>query len=102
DNLSQFLRLMIKNEEQGLFFLQHEKNVRTRIKVKIIAEVHHKNIHIIKLFNRILYIMEHYKVSIVNKVFGSLVYDQALSVYKEEYRIVNLKESIKRTENRTG
>src|SRR5699024_2079705 len=102
DNLSEFLRLMIKNEEQGLFFPQNEKYVRTSNMVKIIAEVHHKNIHLIKLFNPILYIMVHYKVSIVNKVFGSLVYDQALSVYKDEYRIVNLKESIKRTENRTG
>src|SRR5699024_7458436 len=90
DNLSEFLRLMIKNEEQGLFFPQNEKYVRTSNMVKIIAGVHHKNIHLIKLFNPVLYIMVHYKVNIVNKVFGSLVYDQEMSRYKEQYRINDL------------
>src|SRR5699024_2141747 len=98
DNLSEFLRLMIKNEEQGLFFPQNEKYVCTSNMVKIIAEVHHKNIHLIKLFNPVLYMMVHYKVNIVNKVFGSLVYDQEMSRYKEDYNVNGFKESIVATE----
>jgi len=98
DNLSEFLRLMIKNEEQGLFFPQNEKYVRTSNMVKIIAEVHHKNIRLTKLFNSVLYMMVHYKVNIVNKVFGSLVYDQKMSRYKEDYNVNGFKESIVATE----
>src|SRR5699024_10386702 len=98
DNLSEFLRLMIKNEEQGLYFPQNEKYVRTSNMVKIIAEVHHKNIHLTKLFNPALYIMIHYKVSIVNKVFASLVYDQEMSRYKEDYNVNEFKDSIVATE----
>src|SRR5699024_9209487 len=98
DNLSEFLRLMIKNEEQGLYFPQNEKYVRTSNILKIIEEVHHKNIHLTKLFKPVLYIMIQYKVSIVNKVFASLVYDQEMSRYKEDYNVNEFKDSIVATE----
>ena len=37
-------------------------------------------------------------VGIVNKVFGNLVYDLSLSDYKENYRMCEFKESLKKTE----
>lgn len=97
DNLSEFLRLMINNEEQGLFFPQNKAYVKTSDMVKGIAEVHNKKIHLTKLFNPILKMMIS-RVSIVNKVFGNLVYDQAMSEYEEEYQRKDLHDSIKETE----
>ncbi|HLR43036.1 MAG TPA: NAD-dependent epimerase/dehydratase family protein [Pseudogracilibacillus sp.] len=97
DNLSEFLRLMIKNEEAGLFFPQNQKYVRTSDMVKMIAEVHGRNLKRTKLFNGILNPLIS-KVNIINKVFGNLVYDKKLSYYKEDYQINNLYESIIATE----
>ena len=34
----------------------------------------------------------------VNKAFGNMVYEKTLSEYKEEYRVCDLKESIRLTE----
>jgi len=97
DNLSEFLRLIILNEDSGLFFPQNEEYVKTSDMVKTIAEVHDKRIHLTKIFNPILKMMIS-KVNIVNKVFGNLVYDQDLSLYKEKYYNKDLYESIKETE----
>jgi len=97
DNLCEFLRLLIENEESGLFFPQNAEFVRTSEMVKLIAEAHGKKVRLTKMFNPILGVMGR-KIGIVNKVFGSLVYDQSLSDYKFNYRIRNLKESIIETE----
>lgn len=35
---------------------------------------------------------------LVNKAFGNLVYDKALSEYKQNYRTVKLEDFVKRTE----
>ena len=44
DNLCEFIRLMIDNEESGLFFPQNREYVKTSEMVKLIAEVHGKKI----------------------------------------------------------
>ena len=36
---------------------------------------------------------------LVNKAFGNLSYDMAISEYKEDYRLYTLEESIQLTEN---
>ena len=97
DNLSEFIRLMIDNEENGLFFPQNKEYVQTSEMVRLISEVHGKGIKLVKLFNPILRGMSG-KVGIVDKVFGNLVFDKSLSNYKDEYRIHTLKESIIETE----
>ena len=97
DNLSEFLRLMIENEESGLFFPQNREYVKTSEMVKAIARVHGKKIRLIKAFNIILKPMIR-KVVIVNKVFGNLIYDNKISAYKENYQIRDLKTSIEVTE----
>ncbi|MBT2572016.1 NAD-dependent epimerase/dehydratase family protein [Planococcus sp. ISL-110] len=97
DNLSEFLRLMIKNEESGLFFPQNREYVRTSEMVRVIARVHGKKIKLLKIFNFVLKPMIG-KVTIVNKVFGNLIYDKNISTYKENYQIRNLKKSIEVTE----
>ncbi|MBT2216483.1 NAD-dependent epimerase/dehydratase family protein [Virgibacillus dakarensis] len=99
DNLSEFIRLMVENEESGLFFPQNREYVRTSEMISVIAQVHGKKIKLVHLFNPLLKAMSG-KVGIINKVFGNLVYDKRISQYKEDYRIRDLKTSIELTERR--
>ncbi|WP_444684989.1 NAD-dependent epimerase/dehydratase family protein [Alkalicoccus luteus] len=97
DNLCEFLRLLIDNNESGLFFPQNAEYVKTSEMVKLIGEAHGKKVRLTKVFNPVLGIMGR-KIGIINKVFGNLIYDQNLSCYKDNYRIRDLHESIRRTE----
>src|SRR5699024_2557229 len=93
DNLSEFIRLMIDNEESGLFFPQNREYVKTSEMVRLIGEVHGKEVRLVKVFNPFLKLIRN-RFGIVNKVFGNLVYHQSLSNYKINYRILDLKETI--------
>lgn len=99
DNLCEFTRLIIKNKDRGIFFPQNKEYIKTSDMVKTISETHNKYIHLTELFNPILYILVN-KVNAINKLFGNLVYDKSLSIYKENYRIRDMKESILLTERR--
>lgn len=97
DNLCEFIRLMIDNEEQGIFFPQNAEYVNTAEMVRIISEIHGKKIILTKVFNPLLKFLGLF-VDMVNKAFGNLVYEQDMSVYKLDYRIRDLYNSIKLTE----
>ena len=97
DNLGEFIRLMIENSEEGLFFPQNSEYVKTSEMVRMIAEVHGKQVRLVKIFNPMIRVISG-KVEIFNKVFGNLVYEQGMSGYKEKYRVRNLRESIVLTE----
>jgi nucleoside-diphosphate-sugar epimerase len=97
DNLCEFLKIMIDNQENGLFYPQNKEYVKTSEMVRLIAAVHGKNMMLTKIFNRPLRILA-LKVGLINKVFGNLVYEQSMSNHKVEYRIRDLKKSIKLTE----
>jgi UDP-glucose 4-epimerase len=99
DNLSEFLRLVINNEDSGLFYPQNKEYVKTSEMVRTIAEIHGKKIRLVKVFNPILKMMSD-KVTIINKAFGNLVYDKRISRYKEDYTIRDLKSSIESTESK--
>jgi nucleoside-diphosphate-sugar epimerase len=101
DNLCEFIRLIIDNEEGGLFFPQNRDYVKTSEMVRLIAEVHGKKIRLTKAFNPVLKLMG-LKVQLINKVFGDLVYDQKISEYKGNYRMRDLHESIRATELESG
>lgn len=97
DNLSEFLKVMIDQEENGLFFPQNKEYVKTSELVKTIAGVHGKKIIMTKVFNPVLRLM--FGIGIVNKVFGNLVYEKSMSDYdKANYRIRDFRESIELTE----
>lgn len=97
DNLCEFIRLIIKNEENGVFYPQNKEYVKTSDLVKEIAKVHGKNIKTTKLFNPMLRAMGSF-IGLVNKAFGNLVYEKSMSEYKDDYRLRDLKESIELTE----
>ncbi|MEK4262248.1 MULTISPECIES: NAD-dependent epimerase/dehydratase family protein [Paenibacillus] len=97
DNLCEFIRLMIENNEQGLYFPQNAEYVKTAEMVRLISEIHEKNVRLTKVFNPLLRFMGNF-VGTVNKAFGNLVYEHRMSDYKENYRIRGLKESVVVTE----
>ncbi|MGE6203822.1 NAD-dependent epimerase/dehydratase family protein [Guptibacillus hwajinpoensis] len=97
DNLNEFIKLIIDNEESGLYFPQNEEYVNTSEMVSLIAKVHGKNIKLTNKFNPILRIIGR-KVGLIDKVFGDLVYEKDMSKYKEHYQIRNLRDSIELTE----
>lgn len=97
ENLCEFVRLMIDNEEYGVFWPQNKEYSNTTEVVQMIAQIHGKRIVKTVCFNWILYILR-VCTGLVDKAFGSFVYDQKMSVYKEEYRLFDLEESIRRTE----
>ena len=97
ENLMEFVRLMVENEEQGIFWPQNGEYSSTSEVVKMIANAHGKKIWMVKGFVWVLKILSNL-TGLVNKAFGNLSYDLAMSEYKEEYRKVSLAESIRITE----
>ena len=97
DNLCEFIKVMIDNEESGLFYPQNAEYVKTSEMVGLIAEVHGRRIVLTRIFNPIIRLMG-VKIGLINKVFGNLVYDQKMSEYKVDYRVRDLRKSIELTE----
>jgi len=98
DNLSEFIRLIVDNQDYGLFFPQNREYVNTSDLVKLIAKYNSKNIYlskelafVVKLFGK--------RVPIINKVFGNLIFDLGLSSYRNfEYCIADLERSVEACE----
>ena len=97
DNLCECIRLLIDEQEQGIFFPQNSAYVNSTEMVARIAEIHHKKVHLTKLFNPLINLLTKYMI-VCQKVFGSLIYDQDLSHYKKDYNVVSFEESLELTE----
>ena len=95
DNLCVFLKLLIDDWNSGLFLPQNDEYVCTSDMVRKIANEHGKKIYMTKLFNPLLRVIN---ISIVNKVFGDLVYEKRSSEYETRYSIYDLKTTIELTE----
>ena len=97
-NFAEFVRLIIENQERGIFWPQNNEYSNTSELVKLIAHSHGKKILLLSGFQCALKILAK-KIKLVNKAFGSLAYSQDLSVYKQNYRLYSLAQSINETEN---
>jgi len=97
DNLCEFVRLVIRNVDDGVFHPQNAEYVKTTDLVVEIAAVNGKRIYLVKFLNPLFSVLSK-RVALINKVFGNLNYDMALSEYKDDYRVRNFKESIQLTE----
>lgn len=97
ENLLEFVRLMVENEESGVFWPQNAEYSDTSRLVAGIASAHGRKILLVPGFTWALKLMSH-ATGLVNKAFGSLYYDQELSQYKHPYCLKTLKESIAETE----
>ena len=99
ENLAEFIRLMVENEEQGIFWPQNGEYFSTTGLVELIAEARGKRMLAVPGFSWVLKLLG-LVTPLVNKAFGSFVYDMELSRYKEDYRRYTLAESVRITEER--
>ena len=97
ENLVEFVKLMVDNEEHGIFWPQNSEYTNTSQMVAMIAAVHGKRMILVKGLSWALKIVSR-MTALVDKAFGSFCCDQEMSSYKQNYCIVNLADSIKETE----
>jgi UDP-glucose 4-epimerase len=95
----EFVRLMVDNDEQGIFWPQNTEYSNTTELVKQIACAHGKKMLLLPGCVWALKLLSH-ATGLVNKAFGSLCYEQSLSEYREKYCLTSLPESILKTENK--
>lgn len=93
DNLSNYIKFIIDNEKKGTFLPQNDEYVCTSDMVSRIAIVHGKKIHLTKIFNPLLNLIN---INIIQKVFGNLVYEKDESLTN----MINYEHSIIKSEQR--
>ena len=101
DNLCQFIKLLIDNDERGVFFPQNAEYTVTSEMVRQIAKARGHKIWIVHGFGwaiRLMMKMPGKIGRLATKAFGDSAYDMQMSEYKEDYRVHSLKKSIELTE----
>lgn len=101
DNLCQFVKLMIDNEESGVFFPQNAEYTNTSDMVQMIADVKGHCIVMIPGVNwavKLLALVPGKIGDLATKAFGDSAYEMDMSEYKEDYRVNSLIKSIYLTE----
>lgn len=96
-NLVEFVRLMVENEEQGIFWPQNKDYSNTSELVKMIGSAKGKTVRLIKGFGWALKFLSLF-TGLVNKAFGNLSYEMNMSEYAGDYRKYSLEGSIELTE----
>ncbi|HCD60551.1 MULTISPECIES: NAD-dependent epimerase/dehydratase family protein [Exiguobacterium] len=94
DNLSNFLKLIILNEDKGMFFPQNKEYVSTSNLVKEIANTYKRKMILTTAFNFLILRLSQ-RVNVIEKLFGNLAYDHSLSTYRDNYQLVEFKKTIK-------
>jgi len=97
DNLCQFIKLMIDNEEKGVFFPQNAEYTVTSEMVKMIADAKGHKIILIPGLGWLVKLMTKVpgKVGgLALKAFGNLTYDMTMSMYKDNYNVCSFNSSI--------
>ena len=98
ENLCEFVRLMILNEESGIFFPQNSEYTNTSEMVKMIAAAHGRKLHLIHGFGWGIKLLGLF-TGLIKKAFGSLTYEEDMSAYVENYTKFGLGLTIEETEN---
>lgn len=97
ENLAEFIRLLIDDAADGVFCPQNKEYVNTSDMVSLIAHANGRGILLIHGFAWALKLLRTV-TGIVDKAFGSLCYDYALSAYEKDYCVKSFQESILETE----
>ena len=95
-NLAEFVRLMIENEEAGIFWPSNRELSNTSELVRLIAACKGKKMPLIPGFSWLLKLASPF-YGYINKAFGSLSYERTLGDYRDEYRLYSLEKSIEET-----
>ena len=98
ENLCEFVRLMILNEESGTFFPQNSEYTNTSEMVKMIATANGKKLHLIHGFGWAVKFLGLF-TGMVRKAFGSLTYNKELDNKVQGYQRYSLLQSIEETES---
>lgn len=97
ENLAEFIRLVVDNEDTGIFFPQNGEFSNTAEMAHLIAEANGKKIILVKGFGWALKLLRPF-TSMVDSAFGSLCYDPELSRYPQNYCLKSLRDSIMESE----
>lgn len=101
ENLCEFLCQIMIRSEGGIFWPQNAEYASTSELVKIIGEVNGHRINVSKAWNWVVDIAAHIPgrgAILTKKAFGNMSYDQSMSKHDFKYQVVDLEESIVRTE----
>ncbi|MBS3986285.1 MAG: NAD-dependent epimerase/dehydratase family protein [Selenomonadales bacterium] len=71
DHLCEFIRGLVDNSVEGVFFPQNKEYVCTSEMVRLIAQMHRKKVCLTPALNALL---QHIKLGMLRKLFGDLVY----------------------------
>ena len=101
DNLCELVRLIIENNQGGIYYPQQEVYIETSKIVADIAKSVGNMIWLTSIFNPALRILSKIeKFSFIRKAFGNIAYDMNMSNHFDgKYRVVSYEESIKRIAN---
>lgn len=99
DNLSEFIRLAVEDEAEGIYCPQNSEYVCTSDMVNLIAHANGRGILMVKGVTWALKLLGH-ATGMVDKAFGSLCYDFELSRYPRDYCVKSFQESILETEKK--
>ena len=97
ENLAECVRLLIEQGIGGIFWPQNREYSNTSQLVALIAKAHGKHIVLVPGFTWALKLLSHC-TGLVNKAFGSLCYDPALSAAQGDYCVADLARYIEETE----
>lgn len=99
DNLCEFIRAIIDNEESGTFYPQNRELVSTSNLVEAIGTAYGRDIKRIRVLNPFIRAGIYLKIPLLKKIFGNLYYDQNISKHlKTDYQIKSFTDSIIETE----
>lgn len=96
ENLCEFVRLMMANEENGIFFPQNSEYTNTSKMVQMIATANGRKIHLVHGFGWAVRFLGLF-TKLVKKASGSLTYDKEMSAYRDDYCKYILAQSIEET-----
>lgn len=103
ENLCEFLCQVMIRGKGGVFWPQNMEYTKTSEMVRLIGEVSGHIISVSKAWSWLVFVAIRIpgKISkLANKAFGNMSYAHSMSDYDFNYQIVDLRESIERTENK--
>lgn len=101
DNLCELVRLIIENNQGGIFYPQQEVYIETSKIVSDIAKSVGNKMWLTTIFNPVLLVLSKFqRFSFIRKAFGNIAYDMEMSNhFNGKYRVVSYEESIRRIAN---
>ena len=97
ENLCEFCRLLILNNDDGTFYPQDKEFINTSNMVKLISEANNHKVFMSRFLNLFVGLGKKIpgRVGILfNKIFGDLYYDKSMSEYKENYIVKSFEDAI--------